>query len=85
MDSKLRNRELVKSWREKNADKLEESIQCECGGRYFYQNISNHRKTQKPSTFLKFQRMLVNTLDNKKLNIHRDYIFLYNIYSDNQR
>ena len=58
MDRKLKNRELVKSWREKNADKFKKSIQCECGGRYFYQNISNHRKTQKHSTFLKFQQNL---------------------------
>ena len=35
-----------------NADKLKKKFNCECGGKYIYKNMAQHRKTKKHQKFI---------------------------------
>jgi hypothetical protein len=48
---------INKKAKEKNKDKLNEKINCQCGGKYIKQNISRHLKTKKHIKFIKYATM----------------------------
>ena len=45
-------KELKKNWYEKNKEKFN----CECGGKYIFQNKTQHFKTQKHTKFMNSQQ-----------------------------
>ena len=52
---KEERRKYEKEYRIKNAEKLTEKIECECGSKTIYDNLHHHRKTKKHITYLKYQ------------------------------
>jgi molecular chaperone DnaK (HSP70) len=46
------NKDKIKQYYEKIKDKLNERFNCECGGRYTKQNLTNHNKTKKHIKYL---------------------------------
>ena len=48
-----------KEHRIKIADKLNEVIKCECGGKSIYGNLHHHKKTKRHMTYLKYQEDLL--------------------------
>ena len=51
----LDNLDNFKKYTKDNADKLKQKINCECGGRHTYANISVHLKSIKHQKYLKIE------------------------------
>jgi hypothetical protein len=49
-------KELKKNWYEKNKEKFSEKFNCECGGKYIFQNKTQHFKTKKHTKFMNSQQ-----------------------------
>ena len=54
-DNKEKLKVSAKTNREVNKNKLNESFECECGGKYIYTHKSTHIKTSKHQKYLKSQ------------------------------
>lgn len=54
-DNKQMIIERSRLWREKNQEKLNIKIICDCGGRYLATNKTNHTRTNKHMTWVRFQ------------------------------
>ena len=52
-------KESHKEYRANNKHKLKEKFECECGGRYTYQNISHHMKSIKHQKYLLRKEYLI--------------------------
>jgi len=53
------NKDYYKEYRANNKHKLKEKFECECGGRYTYQNISHHMKSIKHQKYLLRKEYLI--------------------------
>ena len=50
------NKEYCKEYRENNKEHRCEKFNCECGGKYLFQNKSHHLKTKKHTKFMNSQQ-----------------------------
>ena len=48
--------ERSRLWREKNQERMNTKIICGCGGRYITNNKTNHKRTNKHTTWIRFQK-----------------------------
>jgi hypothetical protein len=51
-ENKDKIKDYITKYREENKDKINEKFNCECGGKYTYQNKSTHLKSKKHQTYL---------------------------------
>jgi hypothetical protein len=50
------NKDKIKEYYETNKEKLNEKFNCDCGGKYIFQNKARHAKSQKHQLFISNQQ-----------------------------